>query len=137
MKHWVNATSSLILAACSLHASSAQTREAESAAQSWLALVDAGDYGKSWNEAARNFRDSIAQADWVSRVSARRASLGAANARQEFSARFTRSLPGAPDGEYVVIQFRTSFEHKAAATETVTPMRDTDGIWRVSGYYIR
>jgi hypothetical protein len=46
-------------------------------------------------------------------------------------------MPGAPDGEYSVIQFATSFRHKAAATETVTLMKDSDGRWRVSGYYIR
>ena len=40
-------------------------------------------------------------------------------------------------GEYVVIQFETSFENKKAAVETVTPMMDKDGIWRVSGYYIK
>jgi hypothetical protein len=48
-----------------------------------------------------------------------------------------KSLPGAPDGEYVVIQYRTSFENKNDAIETVTPMKDTDGTWRVSGYYVK
>lgn len=47
------------------------------------------------------------------------------------------SLPGAPDGEYVVIEFESSFEHKKSAIETVTPMNDKDGKWRVSGYYIK
>ncbi len=46
-------------------------------------------------------------------------------------------MPGAPDGEYVVIQYDSSFEHKQAAVETVTPMLDKDGKWRVSGYYIK
>ncbi len=52
-------------------------------------------------------------------------------------ATFTRTVPGAPDGEYVVIQFDTQFENKAAAVETVTPMREKDGSWRVSGYFIK
>ena len=47
------------------------------------------------------------------------------------------SIPGAPDGEYVVIQFKTSFENKKSGIETVTPMLDKDGKWRVSGYYIK
>ncbi len=47
------------------------------------------------------------------------------------------SLPGAPDGEYVVIQIQTSFENKKSAVETITPMLDKDGRWRVSGYQIR
>jgi hypothetical protein len=50
---------------------------------------------------------------------------------------YKTSLPGAPDGEYVVIQFGTSFENKKTAIETVTPMLDKDGKWRVSGYYIK
>jgi ribosomal protein S17E len=37
----------------------------------------------------------------------------------------------------VVIQFKTSFEHNPDAVETVTPMKDSDGQWRVSGYYIK
>jgi hypothetical protein len=49
---------------------------------------------------------------------------------------YATSLPGAPDGKYVVIQFSSSFKNKADATETVTPMLDKDGQWRVSGYYI-
>ena len=47
------------------------------------------------------------------------------------------SLPGAPDGEYVVIQYATTFENKKSAIETITPMLDGDGKWRVSGYYIK
>jgi hypothetical protein len=53
------------------------------------------------------------------------------------SKKYTTSLPGAPDGKYVVIQYETSFEHKKSAIETVTPMLDKDGKWRVSGYYIK
>jgi len=111
--------------------------EAEAAARSWLGLLDAGDYAQSWNAAAAHFRNSITQPDWVSRVSAVRRPLGAVKSRQLSSSRVAHSLPGAPDGEYVVLEFHTSYEHKAEATETVTPMKDPDGRWRVSGYYIR
>ena len=44
---------------------------------------------------------------------------------------------GAPDGEYVVIQFSASFAHKKSALETITPMLEKDGKWRVSGYYMK
>ena len=125
------------LAACSSPASIEDTRQAEAAAQSWLSIVDAGDYAQSWSAAASYFRNSIAQPQWSSRVSAVRGPLGGLKSRHEVSARYARSLPGAPDGDYVVIQFATSFDEKATATETVTPMKDTDGQWRVSGYYIR
>lgn len=110
---------------------------AEVAAQAWLALLDAGNYSQSWSTAAKHFRDSIAESQWASRISAVRNPLGAVKSRSISSAKLEHSLPGAPDGDYVVIRFATSFEHKADATETVTPTKDADGEWRVSGYYIR
>jgi hypothetical protein len=110
---------------------------AEAAAQAWLGLLDNANYAQSWSTAAQHFRDSIAQSEWESRIAARRGPLGAVKSRSVTSATFRRTLPGAPDGEYVVIQFSTSFEHKAEAIETVTPVREPDGQWRVGGYYIR
>ena len=53
------------------------------------------------------------------------------------SREYATSLPGAPDGQYVIIQYDTSFEHKQAAVEIITPMLGGDGQWRVSGYFIR
>ena len=63
--------------------------------------------------------------------------LGKLISRKFKSATYATSLPGAPDGHYVVIQFNTSFENKKSGIETVTPMMDKDGMWRVSGYYIK
>ncbi|HXF81037.1 MAG TPA: DUF4019 domain-containing protein, partial [Usitatibacter sp.] len=57
-------------------------------------------------------------------------------ARKVRSARYTRELPNAPAGEYVVIQYDTRFERVPHAVETVTPMKDPDGTWRVSGYFV-
>jgi hypothetical protein len=66
-----------------------------------------------------------------------RAPLGAPKTRSVQSAAFTRSLPGAPDGEYVVIRYLTEFANKPGTVETVTPMHDSDGRWKVGGYYIK
>jgi hypothetical protein len=63
--------------------------------------------------------------------------VAAVDEGRQTTARFVTSLPGAPDGRYVVIQYKTSFENKSSATETVTPMLDRDQKWRVSGYFIK
>jgi hypothetical protein len=97
--------------------------------------VDRGDYEASWKEAAFLFRSQITSESWTGAISSARQPLGAVLERHFQSAQYTRSLPGAPDGEYVVLQFRTKFEHKAAI-ETVTPTMD-GGAWKVSGYYVR
>jgi hypothetical protein len=110
---------------------------AESAARAWLGLVDAGKYADSWSSAAAAFRQKITAAQWQAAASAARAPLGALKSRTLLSATHTGTLPGAPDGDYVVLQFSSAFEHKASAVETVTPMKDADGKWQVSGYYIR
>jgi len=112
-------------------------KQATAAAQSWLALVDAGKFDESWDAAASMFRAALTKADWVRTAGAVRTPLGAVTSRKLKSKRFTTTLPGAPDGQYVVIQFDTSFEHKASAIETITPMLDKDGSWRVSGYFIK
>lgn len=110
---------------------------AQAAADAWLASLDAADYGATWDAAAALLRNAVPRSGWEQAARATRSPLGAVRERQAAGAQFTRTLPGAPDGEYVVIQYRTRFEHKAAAVETVTPMRDPDGQWRVSGYFIR
>lgn len=139
MKRVLGLSAAVLFLVASLHGLAADPPQAaaEAAAETWLGLVDSGNYAQSWNTAARYFQAAVPQSQWEARVSAVRTPLGALKSRHLTSARFERSLPGAPDGEYVVIQYSTSFERKAEAIETLTPMKDPDGQWRVSGYYIR
>ncbi len=118
-------------------ADEAAQAEATAAAESWLARVDAGAYAASWDEAAPLFQGAVERDKWSSTLEAVRGPLGKLVARTLKSAQYSKTLPGAPDGEYVVLQFDASFEHKKSAVETVTPMKAADGAWRVSGYYIR
>ena len=112
-------------------------QSAQQAAESWLGLTDAGKYAESWNQAGEIFRSAITKDQWVKTIHAVRSPLGKLLSRSLRSAEFTTALPGAPDGQYVVIQYQTVFERKRAAIETITPMLENDGKWRVSGYYIK
>jgi hypothetical protein len=107
------------------------------AAQAWLSLIDSGDYGASWQEAADIFKNAATKEQWAGMAKTVRQPLGEVISREVMTKMPTQTVPGGPDGEYVVIQFKTSFENKKNAIETVTPMLDKDGVWRVSGYYIR
>jgi hypothetical protein len=113
-----------------------KTDSAVSAAKAWLAMVDAKEYKKSWQEAAPFFKDKVKEEQWSEMVAAARKPLGMMKSRELISAVHKSSLPGAPDGEYVVIQFKTSFSDKGDSVETITPMK-ADGVWRVSGYFIK
>jgi hypothetical protein len=111
--------------------------EALQTAESWILLVDAGQYEKSWEEASSFFKTQVSKETWVSEISRLRPLFGPTKSRTLLKTKYMTSAPGAPDGEYVLILFNTSFEKKEKAIETVTPMRDADGVWRVSGYFIR
>lgn len=111
-------------------------KDAVDAAQKWLALIDAGKYDQSWKESSAFLRNAVTQEQWRTSMQAFRVPLGKKLSRTVKSSTYSTTLPGAPDGKYVVIQFSSSFENKKTAVETVTPMLDTDGKWRVSGYYI-
>ena len=106
-------------------------------AKSWLSLVDKGEYGKSWDNTSKLFQDAVPKAIWEQQISAVRSPFGNVKSRKLESKTYATRLPGAPDGEYVIIQFNTVFDYKANAVETVTPIKDSDGEWRVSGYYIK
>jgi hypothetical protein len=120
-------------------AAAAETKEeaAVKASSDWLAHVDDGKYAESWTDAAQIFRSAVSKDQWVQQVGAVRKPLGKLIERRLKSKSYQTSLPGAPDGEYVVIEYATSFANKKAAVETVTPTRDRDGRWRVAGYFIR
>ncbi len=128
----------LLLATLPSRADSADAvAKATSATKAWLALVDGGRYGASWDAAAALFQAAITKANWEKTIGNARSPLGAAPSRTLKSATFTHELPGAPKGDYVVIQFNTDFEKKPGSVETVTPMLEEDGTWKVSGYFIK
>jgi hypothetical protein len=110
---------------------------AQSSAREWLGLVDSGKYAESWKEAAPYFKANVSEEQWEKTMRGMRAPLGAVANRKLVSATYATSVPGAPDGQYVIIRYESSFEHKKSAVETITPMLDKDGRWRVSGYFIK
>ena len=109
---------------------------ATAAAQTWLTTVDDGQYAQSWDQTSELFRKAITQDKWVSAVENVRKPLGKLVSRTVISAKATTNLPGALDGQYVVMQFNASFANKPSAVETVTFMLEKDGQWRAAGYFI-
>jgi len=125
------------IAACAPHSNQEAENAAAEPARAWLTLIDEGRYAESWDDAAPYFQNAVAREEWEKSLKAVRTPLGKAESRKLKSASYRTTLPGAPDGEYVIIQYSTSFEKKKSAIETVTPMLCKDGKWRVSGYYIK
>jgi hypothetical protein len=110
---------------------------AQDAAVAWLRLVDQRRYGESWDSAAGIFREAVTRSAWEAAVREGRGPFEPVGARQLLGASVQTSLPNAPAGEYVVLQYQTKVRGGKTAIETVTPTRDKDGRWRVAGYYVR
>lgn len=114
-----------------------RVKAAVDSAEAWLKIVDMSDYAGSWEATCGLFKSMVSKEQLAQSLGTVRRPLGKVISRQVMSAKYTEMMPGIGPGEYVVIQFKTSFENKKDAIETVTPMLDEDGFWRVSGYYIK
>lgn len=116
---------------------SIKEKAAVAAAENWLGMIDKGEYAESWKEAATNFRDNVSEQKWDQVMQGMRKPLGTLVSRKLKTAVYKSSLPGAPDGEYFVMQFDSSFTNKKSAVETVTNVLGKDRKWRAVGYFIR
>ncbi len=111
-------------------------KAAEKSAEQWLALVDAGRYGESWDQAAEFFKSAVTKQSWEQQVASARGQTGKLKSRSLKSAQYTESLPNAPAGKYVVIQYDSSFE-TGPWIETAVMMEQKDGSWKTSGYFVK
>ncbi|MBN2032261.1 MAG: DUF4019 domain-containing protein [Deltaproteobacteria bacterium] len=112
----------VVLSVCvAMATESDKLRVALSSAENWICLVEEGKYSDSWDQAACYFKGAVKQEKWQKTLQATRKPLGTVISRKLKSKSYHTSLPGAPDGDYVVIRFETSFEDKKFAVETVTP----------------
>jgi len=110
--------------------------QADTSGLAWLKLLDSGKYPDSWREASTYFRSRVPQKQWVTTVQGVRTPLGPLVSRYLAIATFTKTLSGAPDGRYALVQFQTSFQNKANAAEILTLIADGEK-WRVAEYIIR
>ena len=115
----------------------ASVQQAIKTADAWLKLVDDGKYRESWAQASSIFKEKITAEGWEKMARAARAPLGELLSRKFKLAAYATTLPGAPPGQYVVIEYDASYANNKSVIDKVTPMLDDDGQWRVSGYWIQ
>lgn len=106
------------------------------AAKEWLKIVDVGEYVESWQKSDAFLKSQLTQTESSAALTGVRTPLGQVRSRSELGAKEYSSLPGVPDGEYLVIQFQTEFQNKTSATETLT-LSKSSGDWLPVGYFIK
>src|SRR2546427_1107176 len=102
----------------------------------WLAQLDAGKFAESWSEAAGVFKAAVTQADWAEQLTQMHQALGKTTIRKLRSADYSKTLRGAPSGQYVTVNYLTQVEKAPPAIETIAVAKDPDGQWRIAGYNI-
>jgi hypothetical protein len=109
---------------------------AQKVARSWLEMADHGDAAGSWRAAGKKFQNAITADRWTESLGQVRPPLGELVERTVMSTQLTKQIPGVPDGDYALLEFRTSFAKKTNSRETVTLEHEAPDTWRVIGYYI-
>lgn len=116
--------------------STASDKAGANAAEQWARLLDGQDWGESWKASGSAFRSQLTEVRWVATIQPLRQQLGPVASRSLKSVSSATSLPGAPDGEYKIVQFATAFANKPDAIETVVLAYEGTA-WKVNGYFIR
>jgi hypothetical protein len=114
-----------------------KTKAAEQAAADWLKFMDFDAYARGWRQASSTLKATVTEGNFEQILRATRTPLGAVLSRQLKSTEYRTQLPGVPAGEYVLIRYTTTFEHKKATLETVALALEKDGHWRAAGYSIK
>ena len=133
----LSAAACLLLMPGGADAQSDDDAAARNAATAWLQQLDASRWADTWRNAATMFQDAVPQATWERAIQSTREPLGGLQTRTESAAKSATSLPGVPDGRYLILTYHSSFAHKQRAVETVATVLQPDGHWKVAGYFVK
>ena len=111
--------------------------EAKQVVDAFLIQVDNGQFGESWDGASPLFKANVSRPEWVRKMTCLDPLMGHVTQRTVKSAETRTSIPGAPDGKYLLIVLQSVFEHKEKAMETIILRWDEVSRWTVSGYFLR
>ena len=102
----------------------------ETAAEDWLALLDARDWQASYDATAKSFREANTQALWRETATGVQGRLGETVSRKLIG---TDDVPSPQ--EIVIVKYRTDYANRTGAIETMSMVQE-DGIWKVAGIYV-
>ena len=114
----------------------AEKQAAEKQALGFLQYLDQGRFADSYAYTGSLVRSQANKEQFTQAVERARQPDGAEQSRKLINATYATTLPGAPAGQYVVMQFGSEFASKQNAIETMT-LAFEKGYWRVAGYFIK
>jgi hypothetical protein len=109
---------------------------AERQALGFLGYLDQGRYADSYAYTGMLIRTQLDRDAFSTQIQKTRVGIGALQSRELIDAGYSTTVPGAPEGQYVILHYHVSFAGRQDAVETVT-LAFAKGYWRVAGYYIK
>ena len=137
-------STSVLLAASILLSTGAQAQvnpdpriaAAAEAATAWLVPFDAGNIEESWKQSAGLMRQTVPQAELQQRMVGANG-IGPLQSRTLRGAGIDVNPANAPPGEYVVLQYLSSYAKRDKVIEKIYSIRESDGNWRVVNYLMQ
>ena len=126
----------LVLSGCAGESNPVAEREAHEASKPWLALMDAADYARCWDEASPLFRDKETRESWSVKAAGYRDPLGAFKSRQLNTTSVIPNPWGAPSGLYAAVVYDSHWQN-GTIFEMVYMQQQPDGRWLVAGYNVK
>jgi Protein of unknown function (DUF4019) len=109
---------------------------AQRQALGFLSYLDQGRFADSYAYTGMLIRAQLDRDAFTTQIQKTRVGTGVWQSRELIDSAYTTTLPGAPEGQYVVLHYHASFANRQDAVETMT-LAFAKGYWRVSGYYIK
>jgi hypothetical protein len=115
---------------------SADEIAAERQALGFLGYLDQGRYADSYAYTGMLLRTQVDREAFAAQIEKARTGTGALQGRELIDASYATTVPGAPEGQYVVLHYHANFASRQDTVETLT-LAFANGYWRVDGYYIK
>ncbi len=99
----------------------------------WLAVVDKGDFGNAYDMTTKALQFTMPRNEWVPMMKAMKGSKGEVTERKVIDIRTAKDPKGAPQGDYMIFIYETTFSNGKKATEILS-LQEYNGVWRVYSY---
>jgi hypothetical protein len=109
---------------------------AQRQALGFLGYLDQGRFADSYSYTGMLIRTQLDRDAFSAQIQKTRVGTGALQSRELIDSAYTTTLPGAPEGQYVILHYHAAFASRPDTVETVT-LAFAKGYWRVDGYYIK
>lgn len=118
-----------------MHSLAPQETAAFDSAQKFWSNVDGAQYSTAWESLSKEFKAHVPSSNWIASAQAARNSLGTNISREVKGIHLTSILPTLPLGSYVVITYKSVYEHQPQPIpffiESLIVKLEEDNVWRV------